>query len=69
MASNAKFLNRLDRGNMNPIIPNQVYINPDGDDDGKSIYKIMAALLYHYYPGIFNKDHKMDKGDDNDERL
>lgn len=68
MALNAKFLNRLDRGNMNPIIPNQMYINPDGDDDGKSIDKTMAAFLRCYCPEIFDND-KLDGGDGKDVRL
>lgn len=63
MALNAKFLNRLDRGNMNPMNPNQVYINPDDSDDGKFIDKTIAAFLRCCCPEIFDKD-KLDKGDD-----
>lgn len=52
---------------MNPIIPNQVYINPDGDDDGKSIDRLIAAFVYCHCHEIFRKDdkyNKLDKGDD-----
>lgn len=48
---------------MNPIIPNQVYINPDDSDDGKFIDKTIAAFLRCCCPEIFDKD-KLDKGDD-----
>lgn len=63
MALSAKYLNRLDRGNMNPINPKQVYINPDDNDDGKSIDKTIAAFLRCYCPEIFGND-KLDGGDD-----